>query len=76
MRICIEALGVDGITAEQWRKDICIRRPKKMQEIKEIFDNKLGDDGVKLYEYLSRNAIYMVAKGYLIGEFVNVLTEY
>lgn len=76
MRICIEMLGVDGTTAEQWRKDICIRRPKKMQEIKETFENKLGDDGVKLYEYLSRNAIYMVAKGYLIGEFVNVLTEY
>ena len=71
MQICIEVIGVDGITAEQWRKDICIRRPKKMQEIKETFENKLGDDGVKLYEYLSRNAIYMVAKGYLIGELMN-----
>ena len=71
MRICIETLGVDGTTAEQWRKDICIRRPKKMQEIKETFENKLGDGGVKLYEYLSRNAIYMVAKGYLIGELMN-----
>ena len=71
MRICIEVLGVEGTTAEQWRKDICIRRPKKTQEIKEFFENNLGDNGVKLYEYFSRNAIYMVAKGYLIGEFIN-----
>ncbi len=71
MQICTELIGIDGNTAEQWRKDICIRRQKKMQEIKEIFENKLKDDGVKLYEYLSRNAIYMVAKGYLIGEFMN-----
>lgn len=76
MRICTETIGVDGTTAEQWRKDVCIRRQKKMQEIKEIFENKLGDDGVKLYEYLSKNAIYMVAKGYLIGELMNMPTEY
>jgi hypothetical protein len=76
MQICIEVIGVDGTTAEQWRKDICIRRPKKMQEIKETFENKLGDDGVKLYEYLSRNAIYMGAKGYLIGEFINNMYKY
>lgn len=75
MQIYIEVLGVDGITAEQWRKDICIRRPKKMQEIKEVFENKLGIDGVKLYEYLSRNAIYMVAKGYLVGELINLSGE-
>lgn len=71
MQICIEVVGVDGTTAEQWRKDICIHRLKKMQEIKEFFENKLGADGVKLYEYLSRNARYMIAKGYLAGEFVN-----
>ena len=49
---------------------------EKTQEIKEIFENKLGGDGVRLYEYLSRNAIYMVTKGYLIGEFVNMSNKY
>ena len=76
MRICIEVIGIDGNTSEQWRKDICICRSKKMREIKEIFENKLGGDGIKLYEYLSRNAISMVAKGYLIGELMNASDGY
>ena len=46
------------------------------REIKEFFENNLGDNGVKLYEYFSRNAIYMGAKGYLIGEFINNMYKY
>ena len=73
MQICIEVIGVDGTTAEHWRKDICIRRPKKMKEIKEFFENKLGDDGVKLYEYLSKNLIYMPTPLYLHKSIISIL---
>ena len=65
--ICAELIGVKYQTADEFRKDLCAKRKKETEDIRMTFSWKLGEEGVKLFDYLNKEMKYSVCKAYVLG---------
>ena len=65
--ICTELIGVNNQKADEFRKDLCAKRRKETEDIRELFSWRYDEEGVALFEYLNKEMKYAVCKAYVIG---------
>ena len=65
--ICTKLLGASNRQADEFRKDLCAKRKKETEDIRALFSWKLGEEGIKLFDYLNKEMKYSVCKAYVLG---------
>ncbi len=65
--ICTQILGVNNKKADVYRKALLTRKRNEIEEMKELFLWRMGEEGLALFEYIKSRHSYVVAKAYIIG---------
>ena len=66
--ICTKILKCSLEETNQFRKAMITFKKREVEKIRLLFSWRLGDEGKKLFDYLDKRIIYVVAKSYVVEQ--------
>ena len=65
--ICTKCLSLTAQEADAFRKSLAKRNRKETKNLKLLFEEKYGEEGLAAFEYVWKRMVYVVCKAYVIG---------